>query len=477
LEAIGRLATLHPNEELRCSGELVSVGPGEQVGSNWVAGVVADTPRLRTRVWSSLRNEFAFAEWDPDKAELLLVRDATGGRALFFSQWRNGVVFANRPFIVARVVGATPDPQSAAAYIVGLPFEALASLWKDVQPVPAGHEVRFGRSDNWCAHVRRWHRWKAPKSVAAAVAASVEFASEPGPVAVSMSAGVDSVAIAGLADQPLLITQSYPNTSADETASARAIGRILGARHEFVEPLATNFLNPTTRLELLENQLFRPTLWAAACDMDLAKAGGCRLLLSGVGGDQFFGPGFSSRWAIARHWSRAVVNAPLHGVTKARLLRWIFNQFRGMRFDSQGDCRVDCGIRYMAQQIAPADALFGPGNCQRPLATCAVAEAARAFRASRAKWQLRDLIAPKILPHLKSATRLDVVAAITFRRYSDIFPSLSSSALLREILPLWTLVKLDREFRRLDCTRPAGYVEALAKRAAQLALWARFNGV
>jgi asparagine synthase (glutamine-hydrolysing) len=91
---------------------------------------------------------FAFALWDGPARRLLLGRDSSGHRTLFYTQNNNGLVFASD----IRTLQAWPelrlraDENHVAHWLATIPTGTHSTFFQDVSAVPPGHTVRFENS-------------------------------------------------------------------------------------------------------------------------------------------------------------------------------------------------------------------------------------------------------------------------------------------------------------------------------------------
>jgi asparagine synthase (glutamine-hydrolysing) len=163
---------------------------------------------------------FAFALLDGETGELWLVRDRFGVKPLYYHE-RNGVLwFASTPKVMARRLGLRPDLNYVARGLAYWIYEDdLGSApYEGIRALPGGHLVRVtGSGGSLQVQERRWYDLEARvrerqevvagRSLAAnaeetmmllADAVSIRFRADV-PVALSLSGGLDSTAIASMA--------------------------------------------------------------------------------------------------------------------------------------------------------------------------------------------------------------------------------------------------------------------------------------
>jgi asparagine synthase (glutamine-hydrolysing) len=249
--------------------------------------------------------------WDRRRQSLLLARDPSGIKPLFFRRDPDTLAFASeiKSLIVDPRVPRQPDVTALAGYLAYLYVPPPATALRGIERLLPGEAMEV--TANGC---RRWryHQFAvAPKqvfthldaaadaleSVLAAVVAEQQVADVP--VGAFLSGGIDSGLLVALmarqrarlgVRQPLLaFTVGFGGDGADETAAAAALAQSLGVQHrvltvqadavaagldavvtQFDEP----FGNPTALLTDLLCQFARREVTVA---------------LSGDGGDEAFG--------------------------------------------------------------------------------------------------------------------------------------------------------------------------------------------
>ncbi len=277
--------------------------------------ILALYAREGTAMLGKLRGMFALAIWDSLSRRLVLARDPYGIKPLYMVEQDGWLQFASqvKALEAGGRVGRELDPAAITGFLLWGSVPEPRTIWKAVRAVPAGHVVvvEEGRVD----HPRVFRDLRvletAPcsdivhaleDSVRAHLVADV-------PVAVFLSAGIDSSVIAALAkratrDPLTTLTMRFAElagTPSDEGPEAAAIARVLGTRHEE---------RTLTREDL--RGLWPQVL--AAMDQPsidgfntyvvsrVAHDAGFKVVLSGLGGDELFGGYESFRDVPA--WSR-----------------------------------------------------------------------------------------------------------------------------------------------------------------------------
>ncbi len=262
-----------------------------------------------------LRGMFALAIWDAQARRLVLARDPYGIKPLYIVEQDGWLQFASqvKALEAGGRVGRELDPAALTGFLLWGSVPEPRTIRKAVRALPAGQlvVVEDGRvgdprpfrelnvlDETPCSDITQ----ALLDSVRAHLVADV-------PVAVFLSAGIDSSVIASMAkrvtgEQLTTLTMRFEElagTPADEGPEAAEIARVLGTRHE-------------------ERTLTRDDLrglWPqviAAMDQPsvdgfntyvvsrVAREAGFKVVLSGLGGDELFGGYDSFREVPA--WAR-----------------------------------------------------------------------------------------------------------------------------------------------------------------------------
>lgn len=265
-----------------------------------------------------LVGDFAFAIWDAGRHELVCGRDALGKRPLLYLRDRTGGGDALR---WASEIGAVladpgiprkPNPGMIAEHLVGAVTSTTDTVFADVVRLPPAH-LLVARADG-AVSVERYWSWDPtlgapPTRTEAEARAHVEeflhlftrvvgdhlAASEP--VAAELSGGVDSSSVVGVASHLLrgdgrraleLFSLVFPGRPADESPYIHEVARHAGlVAHEFAPgPLGQVFYDDEQRRTLLPAG--PPNLSMHHAHLVDARRRGCRVVLTGQGGDEWF---------------------------------------------------------------------------------------------------------------------------------------------------------------------------------------------
>jgi len=293
---------------------------------------------------SWLRGMFAFACWDQKQRRLLLARDQLGIKPLYIARSSDpdagwSVAFASelRALLASGLLG-TPrlDPQAVAScawngFVVG-PTTAV----RGVELLWPGRLLEF---DDTGAELRNEDFWRIPGQAPGASMKEDELAVilEEGlrlhlasdvPLAVFLSGGVDSSAMANLAQRaarsPIhTFTLAFEEQELNEGPIARQISQAIGTQHHEVVLTQGQFVaNLETALDSLDQPTF-DGLNAYFMSRAIRDAG-FTVAISGTGGDELFGgyPTFRDLPVLQRWLGRAGFVPRALQVAAARLATW-----------------------------------------------------------------------------------------------------------------------------------------------------------
>ncbi len=247
---------------------------------------------------------FAIAVWDPAKERLLLARDRTGERPLFFAHGAGGARFATE--IAALAADAeqplTPDPAALRHFLRFGHFAAPASPFREVSKVSPAELVVIERGAVRRARYWRWgmaegaKRERAPDEFDAVFREAVRRQSEVDvPYGAFLSGGIDSSLVASVArgvrpDYPLkAFTLRFQEHSYDEGAFAERMAARLGIPCDAVWVRPEAF--PPVLAELIAHagEPLADPAWVPTALLARRAADEVKLALVGEGGDELFG--------------------------------------------------------------------------------------------------------------------------------------------------------------------------------------------
>jgi len=261
-----------------------------------------------------LRGMFALAIWDTQSHELFLARDPYGIKPLYYTRTKHGLIFASqvKALLASGLVSSECESAGLAGFYLWGSVPEPWTLFRDVFALPAGHwlRVRAGAVDApVCWHDIRQHwrgqangrgsnqpstqelrervRQAVMDSVRAHLVADV-------PVSVFLSGGIDSGVIAGLASELGAnvegITIGFEELAGrheDEAPVAAAIAAHYGLPHHVRMVSRTEFEQDTPRIldAMDQPSIDGVNTWFAS---KAAAERGCKVVLSGLGGDELF---------------------------------------------------------------------------------------------------------------------------------------------------------------------------------------------
>jgi asparagine synthase (glutamine-hydrolysing) len=278
-----------------------------------------------------LAGMFAFAFYHPTTGEALLARDAFGIKPLYYRIDGEDLAFASESRLLRRS-GDTADAGAVRDFFLWGSVPEPATLTKEIRQVPAGHFLRW---KNGKAEVTAWHkpgfrrhramsRDEAVLRTRGALEESMlrHLVSDV-PVGVFLSGGIDSTAVVALARQQFgkraelrTFSIGFDDQEFDESAAARRTADHFGTLH--TEWRMKSVEGEAEICEYLA-AIDQPTIdglntW---CVSKMARRAGVKVVLSGLGGDEWFGGYGSFRRVPQLHSLNRVLPAPLRKFTAA----------------------------------------------------------------------------------------------------------------------------------------------------------------
>ncbi len=308
------------------------------------------------RLWPRLRGMFALALWDAADEELRLVRDPLGQKPLYYTSdgaaELAGLCFASEVRSLLAAGAAQPQlaPQALLGYLTWGSVPEPQSLVAGVRALPPGQLLRVQvRGDrlrllpptSFIARERHAppevsSRPAAIQTLREALADTVRGHLQADvPVGLLLSGGIDSTSVAAWAravapEQPLwafTLSTDAPGMTA-ELAQARATAQALRLRHEVLSLSLAQAAQAVPRwLAALDQPSLDGFNTFLICDQ--VRAAGCKVVLSGAGGDElFFGyrlhRRFAAAWAAYAHLPARLRQA----LPKDRYADWLYERLR-----------------------------------------------------------------------------------------------------------------------------------------------------
>jgi len=301
---------------------------------------------------SRFRGMFAFALADAKTGELILARDPFGIKPLFYLRRGDGVLFASELKALASAVGSELriDP---GALVASMLYYWVPEQWcavARVHKLPGGSWARFSPD----GRVHQEHYWQVAdvareaeggpvpdlgrvieESVAAHLVADV-------PVSSFLSGGLDSSIVTVLAHGAAQEIDAYTITfrredqrleaMPDDAVYARKVAAQFGVKLHEIE-ISPDIVDLLPRMvDALDEPIGDPAAINTLLMCEAARARGVKVVLSGMGADEFFG-GYRKHlaWVLAGRYSR-LPGLPRAGVRFAVDRIPVSVQGRGLRY-------------------------------------------------------------------------------------------------------------------------------------------------
>lgn len=289
----------------------------EAVGEQFFTHSDTEVLLVAYKVWGRdcvkrFRGMFAFALWDNADKTIFLARDRCGEKPMFYHRDGECLTFSSELKALVPMLATRPelDPAIVDMYLhyqyVPEPF----TLLKGVQKLPAAHTLVVS-AENWQAEPQRYWSVEAiaesesslptdTPGILASIRDGLKDAVKMTlradvPVAVALSGGIDSGAIAALAQkhypEPMhAFCVGYPGRPPyDERHQARALGESLGMIVHEVELPVQSFVEFFPELvRIMDEPIADPAAFGHYSVPKAAADRGIKVLLSGIGGDEIF---------------------------------------------------------------------------------------------------------------------------------------------------------------------------------------------
>lgn len=253
-----------------------------------------------------LRGMFAFCIWDTQKKQLFAVRDRIGEKTLYYAEIPCGVVFSSELKAILKYYIEKPQInfQSLAEPIrYTSPINKKDTFIEQIKRVEPGQYIIVDQSG-----IRKYQYWKrdwsdryqmsleeAKKETFRLMCESVDLCLRSDvPVAVMLSGGVDSSAIAALAKETgreiHTITVGYKGKfDCDERSIAKRFAKENGLIYHEIELDENDYKNSFDEFTNYIDEPVTDTAAVAQWTMyKKVKKLGFKVLLSGMGGDELF---------------------------------------------------------------------------------------------------------------------------------------------------------------------------------------------
>lgn len=290
------------------------------------------------------RGMFAFACWNPKERRLLLARDPLGIKPLYLARssdpdagWSLAFASELRALLASGLLG-TPrlDPQAVASSVWNGFIVGPGAAVKGVDLLWPGRLLEF---DGKGTEIHQQDFWRIPNTAPDPIAdednlaavldegLKLHLASDV-PLAILLSSGVDSSAVANLAQHAAqspvhTFTLAFEDDELNEGPVARRIAAAIGTQHHEVVLTEGRFVD---NLDAALDSLDQPTFDGlnAYYISSAIRSAGFTVALSGTGGDELFGGYTSYRdLPVLHRWSKHTAWAPKSlRAAVARLATW-----------------------------------------------------------------------------------------------------------------------------------------------------------
>lgn len=294
---------IYNHHELR--GELEALGHHFSSHSD-VETIVHAYEEYGIECLAKLRGMFAFALWDGKNNKLLLARDRMGEKPLYLHRDGAGRLWFSSELRSLRAAMIKPPRLTAEAFNLFLTFQYIpepVTPLTDVEILPAGHYLELKPGEIDASFQPYWDLSHAHEDPSQPVAVTEEIldnacrlmGSADVPVAVALSGGIDSSLVAALTSrhypgQLHAFTIGYkgrPDT--DERGFAATLAKELGVGFTEVELDTKDVIESFPALmAAMDTPIGDIAAFGYYSVCQAARQAGYPVLLSGMGGDEFF---------------------------------------------------------------------------------------------------------------------------------------------------------------------------------------------
>jgi asparagine synthase (glutamine-hydrolysing) len=288
---------------------------------------------------SRLHGMFAFAIWNGDNRELILVRDRLGKKPLFYFFDGNSFVFGSEIKAVLALLPQTPeiDPEALNDYLTYLYIPYPKTIFRGIMQLPPATWMRVSvRPDGLKSEMHQY--WSSLEAVAPASHSASDLASNlqdllgdavqsrlvaDVPLGVLLSGGMDSSTITAImartSTKPVhSFSIGFPAFATyNELPFARTVAQEFGCSHEILEAEASCSRHLAKIVWHFDQPFGNPTAVLTYILSELTKRS-VTVALTGDGGDELFG-GYPRY--IGAYLSSATRSLP--SFFRKRILPWL----------------------------------------------------------------------------------------------------------------------------------------------------------
>lgn len=258
-----------------------------------------------------LRGMFAFVVWDKVARRAFAARDPYGIKPLYVARTREGVLLASqvKALLATGLVDREPDLRGQAGFWLLGSVPEPHTWYRDIRALPAGHcawiaNGRMAEPRRWCDIGDAWRSavecrlpdWEIREATRAALRESVaRHLVADVPVAVFLSGGIDSGALAGMMAEigardlegVTIAYEEFAGRHEDEAPVAAKLAAHYGIRHHVRRVTREEFQADLPRILAAMDQpsIDGVNTWYAS---KAVAERGYKVVVSGVGGDELF---------------------------------------------------------------------------------------------------------------------------------------------------------------------------------------------
>ncbi len=271
-----------------------------------------------------LNGQFAFAIWDGRRRRLILARDRTGVRPLFFRRQAGRLHFASEiKALDAEAGGMQIDVQGLAQVFTLWSTVGTRTVFRDIQSLPPGHMLIC---EDARQRLHKYWEWRFPSADAVRGIGMKEAAEElrallidavrlqlrsDVPVGAYLSGGLDSSGLAALVRRNSsarlrTFSVTFADAEFDESDHQEAMARFLGTEHSSVRCHASDIAGIFPRLiRHTETPILRTAPAPLMLLSEYVRRQGFKVVLTGEGADEVFG-GYDlfKEAKIRRFWAK-----------------------------------------------------------------------------------------------------------------------------------------------------------------------------
>jgi asparagine synthase (glutamine-hydrolysing) len=291
-----------------------------------------------TKCFSKFNGFWAAAIFDPEKCAVLLCRDRIGVKPLYYMQYNDAFFFASEMKALLKIKGdqnITANKNATDAWLkYGIKDHTRETFFNDIKPFPQASWAYIQSSSQmsiqqyWSLPTIRKSASEYPLSNAIndlktilTDAINVRLRADV-PLAIQLSGGIDSSALACIAKHELGVelpayTVRFDEPGANEEPYARLVADSCCKDYHVIDPPSESIwgdIDPFTWLH--EEPYHSPNLFSDQHVLSSMRKNGIKVAINGAAGDENFG-GYSHHFTLMQLHRLSRID--LHGYIKAAL--------------------------------------------------------------------------------------------------------------------------------------------------------------